>query len=111
MVTSSEYCKITRCSPWFNFDSFTYDEVYQFLTKLGYDIFIHTGIKKTQMMQSIPGTGEVERIGDPINFEQEFVVAVKKGLTLPYNLNDLGYAFSVEEVFRLELKKKLLNGL
>jgi|SRR5580692_4042471 hypothetical protein len=108
MVTVAQYCKITRCSPWFNLYQFTYEEVCEFLEKLGYEIVIHTGIIKTQMIQSIPGTGEVERVGDPVNLEQEFVVAVKKGRILPYNLNDLGYAFSMNDVFQMELKKKLL---
>src|SRR5580692_634054 len=109
MVTVQDYCRITNCSPWFNFYDFTYEEVCEFLEKLGYEVIIHTGIMKTQMARSVPGTGEVENMGDPINFEQEFVVAKKKGQMLPYNLNFVSYPFKVGDVFRFELKKKLLS--
>lgn len=110
-ITSKQYYEVTNCTPDFGIANFTLDEVQDFLNSLGYDVIIHEGRAKVQQRQSVWGTGEVEKVGQPYIGIVQDILAVKPGEELPTVLDSPeGKGMRINNVFQRELRQRLLYG-
>lgn len=112
MITKEEVLRVTEAM--FTLDKnpprFSLEEILDYLYRKGYDVLIHRCERNTQIIRSIPCSGSVERVGDPVPMMREFVLAVKPNEKLPDNMNGENYLkYFFHSVFETELKKSWLK--
>lgn len=112
MITKEEVLRVTEAM--FTLDKnpprFSLEEILDYLCRKGYDVIIHRCERDTQIIRSIPCSGQVERVGDPVPMMREFVLAIIPGAPLPDNMNGVNYKkYYFHSVFETELKKSWLK--
>jgi hypothetical protein len=106
MITHKQYYDITNCVGNFRIPEFTIEEVQIFLTKLGYEVKVYSGLAKVEHVEM--GFNEVIHTGKYSDMERQCIVAVKYGDVLPERVDQCG-DFNFITVFNKEIKNKLMN--
>lgn len=105
MITEEEYRTVTNCSGWFNMHHFTFDEVQNFLARLGYEIKVVEGRATIDVGQDCNNGPRMSVEG----FVKK-IVALKSTDVLPTRFDtEEFYALTLDNVFNREVKSKLLN--
>lgn len=109
-ITNKEYFEITNCTPDILFPNFDIQEVQDFLIHIGYDILIQEAVATIHEVESDMG-GSMERTGRTTQEKRKRILAIKDGDVLPDRIDsEETQALDMRNVFRREVKKKILFG-